>query len=97
MPTELSRPYDDGDDDDIIIIIIIIIRGIYQRVGLTQGPSIKPAQRYKAQNSLNTQRQNTEQTKQMLYRNKSSVKSTGAKAIIIIIIIIITKTKSSYC
>ena len=33
----------------IIIIIIIKFRGIYQRVGLTQGPIIKPAQRGKTQ------------------------------------------------
>jgi hypothetical protein len=38
----------------MIIIIIIKFRGIYQRAGLTQGPILKPAQRYKTQKSTYT-------------------------------------------
>ena len=64
--------------------------GIYQRVGLTQRPIIQLAQRYKThKKNLHTQRQNTKQTKQMLYGTKSSIKITVVKAPIILILIII--------
>jgi hypothetical protein len=55
---------------------------IYESASLTaQVPIVRPAQGHKTQNSANTQKQNTKQTKQEQCGRKSSIKSTRAKAI----------------